>query len=187
MNFHSFVPRALTAVVGLALCSLGHASTYSSVGQFQADNSFSELTFTIADNSNFSAATTSYASGGFIPVFTLFNDTTGMVIDNNGSAVSDAMLSDLLSAGTYDLFLTEFPNVAIGDLADGFLYANVPNITGQMTGGSGMFIDDITGEQRTNNFAYTASTTAVTPEPSSFLLMLPGAAAVMYRVRRRFV
>lgn len=188
MNLRSFAPRALAAVAGLALCSLGHASTFSASGTFLADNSFSELTFTVNGASNFSAATTSYASGGFIPVFTLFNDTTGIVIDNNGSAVSDAMLSDVLSAGTYDLFLTEFPNVAIDNLSDGFLYANVPDATGQnYNGGTGMFLDGITGQQRTANYAYTASTTAVTPEPSSLLLMLPGAAAVMYSVRRRFV
>ena len=187
MNLHSFAPRALAAAFGLALCSLGHASTVSASGQFLADNSFSESTFSVAGASNFSAATTSYATGGFIPVFTLFNDTTGMVIDSNGSAESEAILSDLLSAGTYDLFLTEFPNVANGNLGDGFLFAGVPNITGQLEGGTGMFVDDITGQQRTANFAYTASTTAVTPEPSSLLLMLPGAAAVMYSVRRRLV
>lgn len=187
MNIRSFAPRAFTAVAGLALCSLGHASTYTSSGQFQADDSLSELTFSVNSASNFSAATTSYASGGFVPVFTLFNDTTGTVIDSNGSAISDATLSDLLSTGTYDLFLSEFPNVAINNLSDGFLYAGVPNITGQLQGGTGMFIDDITGQQRTANYAFTASTTAVTPEPSSLLLMLPGAAAVMYSVRRRIV
>ena len=187
MNLRSFAPRALTAVAGLALCSLGHASTFSTSGVFSADNSTYELTFSVAGATNYSAATTSYATGGFIPVLTLFNDTTGAPIDDNGSAVSDASLSDLLSAGTYDLFLTEFPNVAVGNLSDGFEFASVPNITGQLEGGTGMFVDDITGQQRTANYALTASSTAVTPEPSSLLLMLPGAAAVMYSVRRRLV
>lgn len=188
MNLHSFAPRAFAAATGLAFACLGHASSLPATGVFSADNSFVESTFSLTAASNFSAATTSYATGGFVPVLTLFNDTTGMVIDSNGSAVSDAMLSDVLSAGTYDLFLTEFPNVAVGNLGDGFLFAGVPDITGQLyDGGTGMFIDDISGQQRTNSFAVSASTTAVTPEPSSLLLMLPGAAAVMYSVRRRIV
>ena len=115
--------------VASALVTEASASTVSFNGTFTADNSTLAVAFTSSTLQNVTFSTTSYASGGFIPVLTLFSG-AGKELDNFGSGISDASLSDTLAAGSYVLYLTEFPNVAINNLSDGFLFANSPTITG---------------------------------------------------------
>ena len=183
--------KHLSAVLALVLMCLlapsrATASTFTS-GSFAADNSFYQLTFSEPGASDFMAATSSYAEGGFLPVLTLFNATTGAVIGNSGTGTGDATLSALLGMGTYNLFLTEFPNVAVGNLADGFLFANNATATGDVCGVSGgMFLNAVTCAQTGNNYALTTSSSStVTPEPATWLLVLPPAAFLFYSSRRR--
>jgi hypothetical protein len=190
--------RPLSALCGfLALCLLAvphaGASTFSTSGVFAADNSTYELTFSETALTNFTVATSSFATGGFLPVLTLFNDTSGAVIDTDGSGpeagIRDASLTDILGPGVYDLFLTEFPNVAVGSLADGFLFAGDPTATGDLCGVSGgMFLNTITCTPTSNQYALTTTTTAAvaaTPEPPSALLLLLPLAGVVALNRRR--
>lgn len=195
----------LPAICGLvALCSFftqkASATTSSPSGNFAADNSTYELSFTVTGSTNFSANTTSFAAGGFLPVLTLFNDATGIALASDGSGpeagLRDASLSELLDGGTYDLFLTEFPNTIspTGNLHDGFLFAADPTATGDFCGvAGGMFLDAAVSPctQRTSAYALTvninAAANAVTPEPSSFLLMLLPLAGIVALNRRRFL
>lgn len=176
----------------LALCALGLAASlpvcaspfFSTSGRMSADNSVVEVTFTSTSSYIYTFSTTSYASGGFNPVLTLFSS-TGAPLDNFGSGTSDATLMDALSPGTYFLTLTEFPNVAINTLADGFLFASDPSITGDLCGvPGGKFYDSVSCTQRTGKYSLT-STIAPTPEPSSWMLMASGVAVLAYTSRRR--
>ena len=186
--------RSLSAFGGLlVVCSLpvpgAGATTTNATGVFAGDDSSYELTFTDPGAVIFTASTTSFAGGGFVPVLTLFNDTSGAVIDNSGSGTSDASLNDVLDPGTYDLFLTEFPNVANGDLAAGFLFTGDPTITGDSCGvPGGMFYDTVTcttgSSPRGDNYSLSV-TTAPTPELPTWLLVLPPAALLCYSSRRR--
>ena len=133
--------------------------------------------------------TTSYASGGIVPVLSLFNATTGKIVDASGAdtGFSDVSITDTLSAGSYILDLTEFPNVAKGNLAAGFLFANNPSITGKNCGvKGGMFYNDITCTETDGDYGLTVSNSAaVTPEPATWLLVLPPAAFLLATRRRR--
>lgn len=186
MNLRSLVPCVALAALGFVPFSQAYADTAPFAGNFSADNSVFTDTFTTASSQVFNIFTTSYATGGFVPVLTLFGS-DGNVIDNSGPGTSDASLMDTLAAGSYTLDLTEFPNVANGSLGDGFLLAGSPTATGDGCGVSGgMFLDPITCTQRTSNYALTVnSSAAVTPEPSTWLLLLTGSAALIYTERRR--
>ncbi len=175
------------AMLGFAPLIQAHADTYSASGNFTADNSVFTYDFTATSPQTYTIATTSYAAGGFDPVLTLFS-AGGAPIDNFGSGTSDATLTDTLASGSYVLDLTEFPNVAVGTLSQGFLFASDPTATGDNCGvAGGQFIDDITCTQRTNQYALTvaSASAAVTPEPSTWLLVLSGAVGVFYFSRRQ--
>ena len=185
MNLRRYLPCFAVCLLGFAPVLQAHASDFATSGTFAADNSVYSYNFSTTSTDLLNASTTSFATGGFDPVLTLFNVTTGAEVDNDGTGLSDATLSDLLPAGAYVLDLTEFPNVANGDLADGFLFAGDPTATGDLLGiPGGMFLDDITGAQLTDNYSLNVSV-APTPEPSSWLLMLSGAVGVFYASRRR--
>ena len=190
MNLRRFLPRMALAALGLTTLASAHADTFSTNGTFAADNSSFVYKFATSSTENFTISTSSYAAGGFDPVLTLFSMTTGKPVDNSGTGVSDAMLTDTLGADMYALYLTEFPNVANGNLSDGFLFAGNPTITGDSCGvAGGMFYDTVTCTQRSANYALSvtsaATPVAATPEPSSWLLVLPGMAAIAYSSRRR--
>lgn len=189
MNPRSVLPRMLLCAIGLALPSLAHADTLTKSGTFAADNDVFSYSFSTASQSDYTFTTTSFASGGFVPVLTLYNTTTKQAIGNDGPTPGprDASLSEDLGPGSYELFLTEFPNEAAGNLlTDGFQFANEPYITGQLAGlGDVSFIDDVDGSQRTGNYSVNISSVAATPEPSSWSLMLSGAALVALAAKRR--
>ncbi len=191
MNLRSFASHAAVAAAGLAFCFPGHASATTYNGNFSADNGAFTNSFTTTSAQNYTFTTTSFAAGGFLPVLTLFNTATGAPVDFSNSGFGDVSLADTLDAGSYELFLTEFPNVASGYLSDGFLLSADPTATGDACGGGlagQSFINSETCSSSTplgTNYSVDINATAVTPEPATWLLMLPGAAAVMYSARRR--
>ena len=188
MNLRRFASRLALAVWGLAAVLPAHAATTPFSGTFLNDASVYSDSFTITSAQNYTFTTTSFASSGIVPVLTLFNATTGVVIDFSGAntGFSDVTLTDTLNAGSYTLDLTEFPNSAVGPtLAAGF-YPNNPTITGSDCGvAGGMFYNDITCTKTSNVYSGTiTNTAAVTPEPSTLLLVLPPALALLGRRRR---
>lgn len=186
MNLCRYASRIAFTLLGVAACTQAHAATTLFSGTFVNDASVFSDPFTTTSAQNYTFTTTSFATGGIVPVLTLFNATTGLVVDFSGvnTGISDVTLTDRLNAGSYILDLTEFPNVAIGNLAAGF-YPNNPTITGSDCGvPGGMFYNDITCTRTTNAYSVTVANTAVTPEPSTLLLVLPPALALLGRRRR---
>ena len=162
-------------------------------GNFANDSSYVGFTFSTSSPTDYTFTTTSSASGGFLPVLTLFNDSTGAPVDSSNSGFGDVSLSDTLDSGSYLLDLTEFPSEAVGNLSNGF-YPVGAGITGdQCIGLSGEnFINTITCSATPLGSNYTVditsspvTSTSVTPEPSTFLLMLVPAAGLAEVVRRR--
>lgn len=141
------------------------------------------------------------SAGGFVPLLTLFSATTGDVLGYGGGSgmcegasmvdggtglCEDASFTRVLGAGSYSLFLSEFPNAAIGSLSDGFLFAGQPNITGDLcgvAGGSFLQTDQAPCVQRTGDYAVNISSSPI-PEPPTWLLVLP-AAGLGLLVRRQ--
>ena len=187
MNPYRYASRIAPVVLGFAALTQARAATTPFSGTFLNDASVFSDAFTVTSAQNYTFTTTSFASGGIVPVLTLFNSTTGLVIDFSGAntGFSDVTLTDTLTAGSYLLDLTEFPNSAVGPtLAAGF-YPNSPTITGTDCGvPGGMFYNDITCAKTTNVYSGTITNAAVTPEPSTLLLVLPPALALLGRRRR---
>jgi len=135
-------------------------------------------------------------AGGFVPALTVFSVATGQVVDCaatgstcNGTQMStglikadpttkltnDVFLQENLTAGAYLIDLTEFPNVATGDLASNpeFLFSSSPTATGDVcgvAGGTFLETDMAPCTQRNGNFALNIGTV---PEPATFWLALP--------------
>lgn len=180
-------------LLGVVTPVLAHAApiTTTYTGTFAADNSVFSDPFTITTPTSYTFTTTSYASGGIVPVLSLFNSTTGAIVDASGvnTGFGDVSIMDTLSSGSYVLDLTEFPNVAIGNLADGFLASLYPDgatLTGDTCGvNGGMFYNTVTCTKTTGNYALTVTSNAgastVTPEPATWLLLLaPMGGLVLY-------
>ena len=169
------------------------ASTVPYSGTFADDTSSFHVSFTSTSLQNYLFTTTSFAAGGFVPVLTLYNTTTGATLGSDGgdgpcvtaaTCKDDASLSQTLGAGSYSLYLTEFPNTPspTGTFAGGFLFgldpAGEPTLTGDLCGVSGgMFLQTDTAvcTQRSNQYAFTITNNAVstTPEPATLFLVVP--------------
>jgi hypothetical protein len=193
MNIRRYAPFAALLAFGLGSSLQAYAAPIVENGTFSADNSVYSYDFSPSSTTSYTFTTTSFASGGFLPVLTLFNATSGLPVDYSNSGLGDVSLSDTLNSGSYILDLTEFPNVANGSLSDGFLFASDPPATGDACGGAltGMsFIISITcsptplGKNFTVDIA-SAGSIAVTPEPPTWLLMLPSLAMVIAVSHRR--
>ena len=201
MTSTKFLSRLLSlAIVGAGLQYTAHADT-TFTGTFANDSTTFEYDFTAAASSTYNFFTTSYGgganvngtttkAGGFVPVLTLFQangtvigpSVTGGAIDPTTKIADDAFLTQVLGPGSYILILSEFPNVALGNLPDGFLFAGQANATSLVCngGGTGTFLEaDLTPcVQRANNYALNVSTAAspsAVPEPATWLLVLPSA------------
>jgi hypothetical protein len=201
MNSYRYASGIALAMLGLTAFNPAHAANFPtgtsviSTGSFTADNSVYSDAFTLTSSQNLTFFTTSFASGGFLPVLTLFNSTTGKPVDYSNSGFGDVSITDLLSSGSYILDLTEYPNEASGNLADGFLFSSDPTATGDLCGGAvtgESFISDATCSTTPLDTNYSLGVTASaavasTPEPSSLALMLAPAAALAATLRRRRV
>ncbi len=206
------------ALLSLCLVAVRGANAVSitSTGTFANDNDVFNYNFSNTSTQSFNFFTTSYGggsnangtrtnAGGFVPVLTLFSSTTGNVLGFSGgdgmchgSAVpdsttnlcEDANFTQTLGPGSYLLALTEFPNVAIGSLADGFLAGSDTHFTGTVCNGSSskfLQVDVAPCVQRTGNYALNVNSTSTSPvpEPPTWLLVLPSAAAIGLFARRQ--
>ena len=203
----SLVPlrRILTGSALLACCALAHATPLSHSGKFLADDERFVLNFHLAHISDLRAYTTSWVSGGFAPVLTLFGGAGG-VQQQAGSATAysvgcsadaltgfcwDAALTVRLDAGNYTLVLTQDGNTAMGEtLADGFQQDGSPFYTSRDF--RGMESEDLCisadASQRSCGWALMTETTALgpvgdVPEPGS--LALVGVALLALQAARR--
>jgi hypothetical protein len=199
-----------TLLLAQLVTQRAEALSVTQTGTFAADNSVSTYNFNVAAAQPYVLWTTSYGggtnldgtnspAGGFVPVLTLYSADSGNVVANDGAGgtcspvgrqdastgvCDDAYIFAVLTPGNYVLDLTEFPNVAIGNLSDGFLFSTDPTATGDACSG-GMFVQaDLSScPQRTNSYAFNV---ASVPEPATVWLVVPGLAlAGLFRYRRR--
>lgn len=206
MNSKKLLSRLLTPLVLGFVIQTAHATSTTLTGTLSSDDQVIPYNFTSTTTQTYNFFTTSYGggmnvngtnttAGGFVPVLTLFNangtvigpSSTGGAVDRVTGLSNDAFLTETLGPGSYILDLSEFPNVANGNLADGFLFAGQGNFTGgQCTGAPGSFLetDTIPCTQRTNNYSLNVAT-AATPEPATWLLVLP--ATGLFLVGRRYL
>lgn len=206
MNSKKLLSRLLTPLVlGFAIHQTANAASTVLTGNLATDDQVVSYNFTSAASQTYNFYTTSYGgganadgtmstAGGFVPVLTLFNasgsviapSTTGGAMDSMTGLANDAFLTETLGPGSYVLDLSEFPNVANGNLADGFLFAGMGNFTGGLCGGSGSFLetDTIPCAQRSSSYTVNVAT-AATPEPATWLLVLPATGLLF--VGRRFL
>ncbi len=175
----------LTALaLSLPFASRGHAATTNYSGTFANDSSVATFAFTNATTQQYTFSTTSFANGGFVPVLTLFSATGGNPLAFGETDMGDVSFTQSLGQGSYLLALTEDPNVFTTTYAAGTLFSS-PTATGDICGVSGgQFLNVFDGcSQRTGSYAVTvssAASTAVTPEPPTWLLVMPAMALLFF-------
>ena len=192
--------------------AVANAVAVSNKGQFAIDNDKAVFSLDVLSTAGgtISARTLSYsggvnaqnetvASGGFAPVLTLFDNSTGIEVfrdvgASHACSVASASFcwdADLhvtvTTAGNYALVLTQDDNLPLGALADGFSHDNEPNYTGAyLNAPNGTFIQ-IDGTQRTGLWALdveVVNAVSAVPEPSS-LAMYAAALGLSLLTRRR--
>ena len=201
MNFSS----KLSGAVGCLLLSLlsgptAHAATMT--GMLSSDDQTASFNWNLAQSSNVVAYTNSYASGGFVPVVSLFDVTSGNLVAVDGGDAScsngrmmdsttgicnDAYLAASLAKGSYVVVLSEFFNYPGATLSAPFSEAGAGDFTSGVCGTTGGFweTDLAPCVQRTNNYSLTlSSASTATPEPSTVWLTLPVLAVAVYRLRK---
>lgn len=158
-------------------------------GSFTSDGQLFQTAWTTQTSATFTAYTTSYASGGFVPVISLFDQATGDYLGFNGGDAScsggrmkdagtglcdDAYLSRLLPAGSYWVVLSQFYNLPNGNYSDGFSQAGVGNFTAAACQTTGPFwqVDVSPCAQRSGSYALTINSAAAVPEPATGCLIL---------------
>ena len=178
------------------------ASTLS--GDFTADDNVELIPISILGLSQVTIQTTSFATGGFEPVLTLYDPSGNLLFQdaNGGTEPSgcgaratdpvsgfclDAFIQGILNVpGTYTLALTEWDNIPSGPtLADGFPQTGNGNFTGpEFTGNPGSFLL-FNGAQRTSDWALQIDVAPI-PEPGSLGLAL-SAGFVAIALRRKLL
>ena len=209
--------RALVRSACLLLLCLGvrekaSATTFNDTGTFTKDNQVAEFNFSVATASTYTLYTDSYGgganlngttslAGGFVPVLSLFHADGTIVAADGGSGMcnggakiaaatgicDDAYLNVALTSGSYILALTEFPNVAINNLSDGFLFASDPHATGTACGkNGGTFLETDVAPcvQRDGSYSVNVSNASAVPEPATWALMLPAAGVLFFAGRQ---
>lgn len=189
------------------------AVSYTYTGTFTSDAQVNEYTITIPTAQTVDFFTTSYAggvnlngttsaAGGFVPSLTIFSASSDLAVDCGAAGTTcsgmamgpektdpttgladDVNLIENLSAGTYVVALSEYPNVALGGLNDGFLTSVDPTLFTDACG-PGMFLEADTAPcaQRNGKFALNVGTV---PEPATAWLALPILTVVIFRKRLR--
>jgi hypothetical protein len=183
--------RLFVYAVLLAALAVPNArgGTIDCTGAFFADDNVQLFNYTVQNQGLVTIATTSFSSGGFSPILSLFDSTGQFLFDDSGySSQTDALTE-------YD----NFPNAANddGNLSEGFQEDGNGNFTANPpftpSPQPGAFYDGPGGLQLTGNWAVNfsapdaaglaSSEVQAAPEPASFGLALTGAALLLVRKR----
>jgi len=196
--------KSLLVSAALCVCVSPHAAQASTIafsGTFTQDNGVFQLVVDVPVPSTFTAQTTSYATGGFDPILTLYAPSGAFLLSNDDrdffSGELDAFIEPLtLLAGLYTLVVTQSPNFGATTLSGGFDFDGTPSFTFQICIDFGAcdpsapppcdsFVDFL-GNCRGNNFAGTFEITQVdtaVPEPGTIALVASGIAGLLMRRR----
>jgi hypothetical protein len=172
------ISKALTALaIGvLGITSSAKAADFSFRGNFPADDTVQFFNFTVNAGSDITLRSLSYAGGtqadgtvisrgGFDPILSLFDVSTGTRIGQNDDGNSSNVGIDPVTGQTYDTFLqtfvdpgqytvavSQYDNFAGENLSDPFPNAGQRNFTARFSCSAGQFCD-ATGDSRTNFWA----------------------------------
>jgi hypothetical protein len=168
--------------------------TFSASGSFVHDNDEQDFTFALSQESSVDIDTTSWGGpdNGFAPYLTLFyGDGTATGVSDGGNY--NPSLDVDLQPGSYLVVLTEYSNIPLGNLSDGFAFdptnspCSIANFTGADCLGYGT---DDSAFWDSGNIQHTGlwdisgtDTPVVAPEPS-MALPLCLALAALTRARR---
>jgi len=180
------------------------ASIFSFQGTFVADDQVQMFHFSIPSNSTVSlvswgtgggtnGAGTLIPPGGFDTNFTLFDSFGTQLATNDDSCAgpaktiggcADAFLSATLSAGFYDLALTQSGNPSAGNLSDGFVQQGTGNFTANS--GCTQFCDAL-GNASTGSWAVDIVNVqaSTVPEPVTTAFTCGGLALILFLRQRR--
>jgi hypothetical protein len=195
------------ALLLLGASRAASAATTNLTGMFSADNDIAWVDFSLTKDTLFSASTTSFGTGGFAPVLSLFlmdasKSLLGVVSGSSNSCGApgagapsgglcwDAFFSTDIGAGNYRLVISQDGNTPNGaSLADGFSESSSPHYTGiNYLGDSSLTFVNFDRTQRNGSYAVNLNVAATVPEPASagmLLLGLVGVAGMAYRKKNQ--
>ena len=181
MRLNSLFTRSMmTALFTVAAMQTAYAGDFTFSGLFKSDDQVAIYKFNVTDAGNpVTLTTTSFATGGFDPILSLFREADGAFIADNDDISfpndRDSLISLNLNPGSYLVALTQSDNFAVGpNIIDGFIRQGEGNYTG------GPFLDPTAG-QRTGSFGIAlqnVSAAVAAPEPASVAFVALGALAL---------
>lgn len=191
--------RHIAAIAAALVSTTASATTIYSHGNFTNDNDKASVTFTIKTAQMIDFVSLGFAggisatahpvkAGGFDTILSIYDSAGNLVVDNDDGASApidtvtgrgaDAAITQLLAAGTYTVYLTQYANFGPIQLANGFAF----------DGGDANFAShfvDFTGVQRTGNWAIDIRNIAFVPEAGTSAVLLAGVGLLGFAARRR--
>ncbi|MGH8763084.1 MAG: DVUA0089 family protein [Nitrosospira sp.] len=193
--------KTFKAIIALSLVTgSANAADFSFAGGFANDNEVQEFNFAVAGAAQdvtlrtwsyaggTDAAGTVIARGGFDPIVSLFNASTGSLIgvNDDGHLVTDpvsgnsydSFLMQTLAAGNYTATVTQYSSFPSGSLADGFQGTGHSDFGGR---DSHWALDVLNVGSASLGDSYVSPI----PEPESYALLLAGLGLVGFMARRK--
>ena len=192
--------RHIAAIAAALVSTTASATTIYSHGTFTNDNDKASVTFTIKTAQMIDFVSLGFAggisatahpvkAGGFDTILSIYDSAGNLVVDNDDGASApidavtgrgaDAAITQLLAAGTYTVYLTQYANFGPLQLVNGFAFDGVPDFAGGFV--------DISGAQRTGHWAFDIRNIAPVPEAATSTLLLAGMGLLGVAARRRRV
>jgi hypothetical protein len=210
ISAHFFRRKKMKNIYGIILAmgvitGSANAADFSFTGNFGNDDEVQEFHFAVTEpNAEVTLRTWSYAGGtnaagtqiaggGFDPIVTLFNSSTGrFIVDNDDSGLVidpdtgnawDSFLQSNLSEGNYTATITQYGSFASGELlSDGFQGTTQTNFGSRA---SHWALDILNAGSASLGDSYISETPpAPIPEPESYALLLAGLGLVTLMARR---
>ncbi|SEP42812.1 DVUA0089 family protein [Nitrosovibrio sp. Nv6] len=186
--------KTFGAIIAISLTAgSANAADFSFAGGFNHENEVQEFNFTVAEAAaDVTLRTWSYAGGtnaqgtviergGFDPIVSLFDGSTGALIGFNDDHLGlDSFLMRNLSTGSYTATVTQFSSFPVGALADGFDGSTRTNFAGL---DSHWALDVLNVESASLGTSYINPI----PEPETYALLLAGLGLIGFMTRFRRV
>ena len=194
--------RVFSLFIAIGLISgSASAANFSFIGNLNQDDSMQEFNFEVEGAArevtlrtwSFAGGTNAEGqvikNGGFDPVVSLFNSSTGalvsfnddsgLVIDPLSGVAYDSLLATNLSAGNYTATVTQFDSFPVGSsLADGFTGTAAGNFNFRTL----QWALDVSNVE---NATVGATYISQVPEPDSFAMLLAGLGLLGFMAKRK--